>query len=517
VIGNPNATALDGVHNSDSAPAGSIGSSPHSRYYSRRLAARSRALSKTHSRLANVTHSGAADEVAQSEVRERPSAGVSVPAENLAIMFTDIVGFTAKTSHQSREENARMMAEHDRLLLPIIKSFSGRRIKSIGDALLVTFRSPTDCVLCGMAIQDRLAIRNSKLVTGDHIALRVSINIGEVRLEHGDVFGEPVNVAARLEAKTPPGEVWLTEAVYLSMNKSEVRAEEVGAFEFKGIPEAVRVFRVPRAEDGLPFGGSALARVNRATSVLTALRAAAAWLTRVRQPSALWAEFPRLLRSRLSVGLAVALLAVAVGFTWHRQRAATPLARAKRALEIGAAQEALRELAGAEQGPEAEVVKGRALHSLKRAEEGVSYYQSAAKADPAILAREDVLSDLSGDLGGARSQDAADLLQRSGDRAVRAVADAARDAQNHRRRWAAVELLRRMRHEDKVDLFEVYVADLKSGNCSLATKAAHGLGEMGDPRAIEPLRTAAAQKKLGIFDSCEASAAKAALRKLEKP
>ncbi|MGZ6081665.1 MAG: adenylate/guanylate cyclase domain-containing protein, partial [Myxococcaceae bacterium] len=63
--------------------------------------------------------------------------GARAPAlrnENLAIVFTDIVGYTARTSRQTREENARLLAEHDQLLLPIVRAFGGRRIKSIGDA-----------------------------------------------------------------------------------------------------------------------------------------------------------------------------------------------------------------------------------------------------------------------------------------------------------------------------------------------------------------------------------------------
>ncbi len=91
--------------------------------------------------------SGASPTTAESEAR--PTA---LRTENLAIVFTDIVGYTARTSRQTREENARLLAEHDRLLLPIVRAFGGRRIKSIGDALLLTFRSPTDSVLCGMAM-----------------------------------------------------------------------------------------------------------------------------------------------------------------------------------------------------------------------------------------------------------------------------------------------------------------------------------------------------------------------------
>src|SRR5512133_1022857 len=76
--------------------------------------------------------------------------------ENVAVMLTDMKGFTAATSRQSRAENERMLALQDELVLPVVRAFGGRRVKTIGDAYLVLFRSPTAGVLCGMAIQDRL-------------------------------------------------------------------------------------------------------------------------------------------------------------------------------------------------------------------------------------------------------------------------------------------------------------------------------------------------------------------------
>ena len=76
--------------------------------------------------------------------------------QNLAVMITDIKGFTAKTSRQTREENALMLRRHDALLVPVLRAFGGRRIKTMGDAFLVVFSSPTNSLLCGMAIQDRL-------------------------------------------------------------------------------------------------------------------------------------------------------------------------------------------------------------------------------------------------------------------------------------------------------------------------------------------------------------------------
>src|SRR5215471_11857343 len=117
------------------------------------------------SALPDVEPSPRADPTAP-DTGQRP---VAVRTENLAVVFTDIVGYTARTGRQSREENARMLAEHDRLLLPLVRALGGRRVKSIGDALLLTFRSPTDSVLCGMALQDCLARHNASLTESERL------------------------------------------------------------------------------------------------------------------------------------------------------------------------------------------------------------------------------------------------------------------------------------------------------------------------------------------------------------
>lgn len=166
---------------------------------------------------------------------------------NLAIVFTDIKGFTERTSRQTLEENQRLLQVHNDLLAPLFKAFGGRIVKSIGDAFLVTFESPTQAVLSGIAIQDRLWHHNRQTPEPEQLHVRVAVNVGEVRLESNDVFGEPVNIAARVEGIAEAGEVYFTEAVYLSMNKAEVPSQEVGAFDLKGIPGKIRVFRVPQA------------------------------------------------------------------------------------------------------------------------------------------------------------------------------------------------------------------------------------------------------------------------------
>ncbi|MFT3713304.1 MAG: adenylate/guanylate cyclase domain-containing protein [Archangium sp.] len=186
---------------------------------------------------------------------------------NLAIVFTDIKGFTERTSKQTLEQNEKLLKTHNDLLAPLFKALGGRVVKTIGDAFMVTFESPTAAVLSGIALQDALWKYNQSATDDAKLHVRVAINVGEVRLEGNDVFGEPVNIAARVEGLAEADDVTFTEAVYLSMNRAEVSSEELGRFELKGIPEPVKLFRVARATkepNEAPYGNKGLARAAEA-------------------------------------------------------------------------------------------------------------------------------------------------------------------------------------------------------------------------------------------------------------
>ena len=161
-------------------------------------------------------------------------------SKNLTIMFTDIVGFTQRVSEGSREELTDLRQHHDRLLIPIIEHFEGRVVKTIGDAFLVTFESPTDAVKCGLAVQETLRQYNIVSAGSRKLEVKIAINSGEVNISDNDVLGEPVNIASRLESIVEAGEVYFTETVYLSMNRSEAPSSEIGERTFKGIPYPVK-------------------------------------------------------------------------------------------------------------------------------------------------------------------------------------------------------------------------------------------------------------------------------------
>lgn len=179
---------------------------------------------------------------------------------HLTILLTDIKGFTDKTSSKSRAEISTMLDEHRAVVLPLLEARGGHLVKTIGDAFLMTFESPTNAVLAGVSVQEALAKLNEGRSAGDRLEIRIAINSGEVNLMENDVFGEAVNITARIEGIAEAGQVYFTEAVYLAMNKSEVPSSEIGLMQLKGIPEKIRVYKVRREE---PVGASAEAVKSR--------------------------------------------------------------------------------------------------------------------------------------------------------------------------------------------------------------------------------------------------------------
>jgi len=165
---------------------------------------------------------------------------------NLTILLTDIKGFTEKTSRKSRAEVLTMLELHKEIVLPVLEARGGQLIKTIGDAFLMVFESPTDAVLSGVEVQEALLQYNDGKKGDDRLDIRIAINVGEVNLTDDDVFGEPVNITARIEAIAEAGEVYFSEAVYLAMNKREVPTSEIGFRKLKGISEEIKLYKVKR-------------------------------------------------------------------------------------------------------------------------------------------------------------------------------------------------------------------------------------------------------------------------------
>ncbi len=162
----------------------------------------------------------------------------------LAILLTDLSGFTEFSARTDRRGLTAAVRQQQRIITPIIKEFHGRLVKWIGDAALAVFGSAMDAMLCGRRIQlafvDR-ADRGQGVITP---RIKVVVNAGDVMVDaDGDIYGEAVNFTARLEKAANVDEVYFSEAVRLMLPGGEIPHERVGEFEFKGIPGRVWVYR----------------------------------------------------------------------------------------------------------------------------------------------------------------------------------------------------------------------------------------------------------------------------------
>jgi hypothetical protein len=423
-------------------------------------------------------------------------------------MFTDIAGFTARTSKQSRAENAEMLKQHDELLLPVVARFGGRRVKSIGDALLVVFRSPTDAVRCGMAMQDALTEYNRDRTIDDALHVRVALNLGEVRLDGGDIFGEPVNIAARIEALTPADTVYFSESVYLAMTKAEVRSEKVGTHELKGIPEPVTVYRaVPIEGAALPFGGlhrvstpgAALDPVSQFFARAGKMRHAVAKRTHevVRKSGALTSRWDALRKTPtrawlLAIAVFVALVAVIVGARFFV--ASTPsevetwLTSGRLAEADAYAQKRLAENPSDARGC---LVAGHVAFARDDKKTGVKHYACALQGNGGYASDERLATNLVDALASI-GKPAVELVtaHKSSAMTAKLVARTTREGYYGRRR--AVEALQAIDEGNRIDEAAVALADLKEApECSQRLNAVKRLRERKAVQALPALREAA--------------------------
>ena len=159
-------------------------------------------------------------------------------------MFTDIVGYTRMA--QARESLAlELLEEHREVVRTLVTAHGGMEVKTIGDAFLIEFRSALEAVLCAVDIQRRMADRNSRVQPERQVQVRVGVHLGDVVHAGGDVYGDAVNVASRIEPLAQPGGICLSQQVYDSIrNKSDLNVVKMGEVELKNVELPMAVYRV---------------------------------------------------------------------------------------------------------------------------------------------------------------------------------------------------------------------------------------------------------------------------------
>lgn len=154
-----------------------------------------------------------------------------------AIMFTDIVGYTAMMGEDERKAFA-LLKQNRHLQKPLIDTYGGRWIKELGDGTLASFPTVIDAVSCACMI-----IKGSEAING--LQLRIGIHLGDVVFENDDVFGDSVNIASRLQALAPIGAIWISESVHKNIsNKKGITSRFVREEALKNVKEPMHIYEV---------------------------------------------------------------------------------------------------------------------------------------------------------------------------------------------------------------------------------------------------------------------------------
>jgi adenylate cyclase len=168
-----------------------------------------------------------------------------------AILAADMVGYSRLMEADETGTLARLKTHRLELIDPAIAKNKGRLIKTAGDGMLVEFPSVADALACAVEIQRRMAARNSDVASEREIRFRIGINLGDVIREDDDIFGDGVNVAARLQAFAEPGGICVSGAIRDQVgDRLGIAFEDLGEQSVKNLTRPIRVYRVRLDEQG---------------------------------------------------------------------------------------------------------------------------------------------------------------------------------------------------------------------------------------------------------------------------
>ena len=160
-----------------------------------------------------------------------------------AVLAVDVAGYSRLMGTDEVGTLAALKATRREIVDPAIASHKGRIVKTTGDGMLVEFASAVDAVTCAMLVQDKMAERTKRLHA--KIAFRIGINVGDIIIEGDDIFGDGVNVAARVENECEPGSVFVSGNAFEQVRgKTNFRFDDLGEKTLKNIERPVRLYAV---------------------------------------------------------------------------------------------------------------------------------------------------------------------------------------------------------------------------------------------------------------------------------
>jgi adenylate cyclase len=166
------------------------------------------------------------------------------------IMAVDVVGYSRLMERDEAGTLTTLKARRKTLLEPLVAKYRGRIFKLTGDGVFTEFASTVNAVQCALDLQRDMATANAELPADRHILLRIGVNLGDVVVEGSDLYGDGVNIAARIEALADPGGICIAANVQEQVEqKLRLAATDLGPQKLKNIERAIRVYRVAPAPD----------------------------------------------------------------------------------------------------------------------------------------------------------------------------------------------------------------------------------------------------------------------------
>ena len=162
-----------------------------------------------------------------------------------AILAADVVGYSRLMGEDEAGTLAALKSHRDEAIAPMVTEHHGRIVKLMGDGMLIEFPSVVEAVQCAVDFQRAIALRNVEVPEHRQISFRVGVNLGDVIVEDGDIYGDGVNVAARLEELAESGGIAVSGTVHEHVeNKLELRFDDLGTKAFKNISAPVHVYSI---------------------------------------------------------------------------------------------------------------------------------------------------------------------------------------------------------------------------------------------------------------------------------
>jgi class 3 adenylate cyclase len=195
-------------------------------------------------------HHGVGTMVTEPPDRMMPDEPSPMLERKLAtILSADVAGYS-RLMAEDEEQTLRIFRGHREVFESVVAMHRGRIFNTAGDAILAEFPSAVDAVRCATEIQTAVRTRNDQFPEARQVKFRIGVNLGDVMVQGGDLLGDGVNVAARLQAAAEPGGICISGSVYDQIrNKLSLSFRSLGERSFKNIPQPVRTFSIAETED----------------------------------------------------------------------------------------------------------------------------------------------------------------------------------------------------------------------------------------------------------------------------